>query len=134
VFLSHATQNRAFATRLAAVLRGHKVPVWYSRTNLVGAQEWHDEIGKALKRCDWFIVILTPSATSSVWVKRELLVALQDARFHERILPVLYRPCDPDPLSWTLSSMQRVDFTHGFDRGCRDLLKVWGLGYDPSKR
>lgn len=58
VFLSHASQDEAFATELAAELRRHNVPVWYSATNIVGAQQWHDEIGSALDRCDWFVVIL----------------------------------------------------------------------------
>ncbi|MDE0040336.1 MAG: hypothetical protein OXU77_22650 [Gammaproteobacteria bacterium] len=42
------------------MLREHGVPVWYSDTNIRGAQQWHDEIGAALRRCDWLIVVLTP--------------------------------------------------------------------------
>jgi hypothetical protein len=34
----------------------------YSRTNLVGAQQWHDEIGAALQCCDWFAIVLSPNA------------------------------------------------------------------------
>ena len=60
VFLSHALQDRRLATRLAGILRAHGGPVWFSRTSIVWAQQWHDEIGVALKRCDWFLVLLTP--------------------------------------------------------------------------
>ena len=49
VFLSHSSRNRVFAIKLAEVLRHHHVPVWFSETNLVGAQQWHDEIGRALQ-------------------------------------------------------------------------------------
>ena len=56
VFLSHASADRAFADRVADVLRRHGIPVWYSPTNILGAQQWHDEIGAALKRCDWWVV------------------------------------------------------------------------------
>lgn len=73
------------------MLRRHGLGVWYSRTNLVGAQQWHDEIGKALGRCDWFIVVLSEHAVKSRWVKRELLYALRNARFDDHIVPVLYR-------------------------------------------
>ena len=38
VFLSHSSLDQAFVTSLAEVLRGHGIPVWYSRTNIVGAQ------------------------------------------------------------------------------------------------
>ena len=47
------------ATRLAETLREYAVPVWYSETNLVGTQQWHDEIGKALERCEWFLIMDT---------------------------------------------------------------------------
>ena len=57
-FLSHSSKDRKMAQRVAATLRNHGVPIWYSETNLVGAQQWHDEIGKALERCDWFLIIL----------------------------------------------------------------------------
>lgn len=73
VFLSHASEDREFADSLAEVIRRHGVPVWYSQTNIIGAQQWHDEIGDALRRCDWFTVILSPQSVESRWVKWELL-------------------------------------------------------------
>jgi hypothetical protein len=129
VFLSHSDRDRPFVTRIATILRRHGIPVWYSRTNIRGAQQWHDEIGAALRRCDWFVLILSPNAVESVWVKRELLFSLQQNRFADRIIPALYQPCDYERLSWTLSLLQMVDFTQPFDQGCRDLLRVWGVGY-----
>ncbi len=132
VFLSHATADRKFADDLAGVLRAHGVPVWYSRTNLVGAQQWHDEIGHALARCDAFVVVLSPDAVGSQWVRLEFLYALTDRRYRERIVPVLLRPCATRELSWTLDAIQRVDFTADVDQGYRDLLRVWGLGYDKT--
>lgn len=65
-----------------------------------------------------------------MWVKRELLYALQQNRFADRIVPVLLEACDYDRLSWTLPSLQIIDFTASFDVGCSALLRVWGLGYD----
>ena len=105
VCLSHASADRAFTTRLARVLRDHGVPVWYSDTNILGAQQWHDEIGAALRRCDWFVVVLTPEAVGSSWVERELVFCLQQRRFDGRIAPILYRPCNHADLSWTLASL-----------------------------
>lgn len=129
MFLSHAHQDRGFASHLAETLRRHGVPVWYSRDRIRGAQQWHDEIGKALNRCDWFAVLLTPSAVRSDWVKRELLFALQEKRYQERIVPLLHRECRYDRLSWTLDGMQHIDFRAKFETGCRELLRVWGIGY-----
>jgi hypothetical protein len=132
VFLSHSSLDQQFATELAGVLRRHGIPTWYSEINIVGAQQWHDEIGEALRRCDWLVVLLSPNSVESIWVKREVLFSLKDHRYDERIVPVLYQPCDYDQLSWTLSLLQIVDFTQGFENGWRQLLRVWGIGYRPQ--
>ena len=132
VFLSHSSADRAFTTNLAEVLGRHGIPVWYSDTNILGAQQWHDQIGAALQRCDWLVVVLTPDAVASTWVKRELIYCLQQDRFDDRIAPVLYRSCNYDELSWTLTSLQMIDFRVDFDAGCRELLRIWGVGYAPA--
>lgn len=129
VFLSHSNLDRPFATAIVETMRRHGIPVWYSQTNILGAQQWQDEIGAALKRCDWFVLVLSPDSVKSIWVKRETLFALNDNRYAERIIPLLYHSCDFDQLSWTLSLLQMIDFRQDFDEGCRDLFRVWGLGY-----
>jgi hypothetical protein len=128
-FLSHAAADRPFVRRLAEVLRDYRIPCWYSEDALVGAHQWHDQIGRALRKCDWIVLVLSPRSIRSRWVKRELLYALDDPRYEERIIPVLYRACNSDRLSWVLRSFQRVDFTQDFDRGASALLRVWGKRY-----
>ena len=132
IFLSHSDRDRQFVMALADMLRRHGLPVWYSRTSIRGARQWHDEIGAALNRCDWFVLVLSPSAVASIWVKRELLFSLEQERFEGKIIPVLFQPCDYERLSWALSAIQMIDFTQTFEQGCRDLLQVWGVGYQPA--
>ena len=129
VFLSHSSTDHPFVIKLAKVLQRHGIPIWYSDTDIRGAQQWHDEIGAALRRCDWFALVLSPAAVASMWVKRELLFSLQQDRFEGRIVPIIHRQCPHDELSWTLSQIQMIDFEHDFDQGCRDLLRIWGTGY-----
>lgn len=132
VFLSHSDTDRDFALRVSETLGCHGIPVWYSRTNILAAQQWHDEIGAALERCDWFLLLLTPRAVGSTWVKRELLFALSEPRFEGRIIPALFEPCDYKRLSWTLAGFQHVDFVNAsYDDACRELLRVWRVGYRP---
>lgn len=98
-FLSHSSGDQEFVSKLVEVLRHHGIPVWYSKTNILGAQQWHDEIGNALKRCDWFFVVLSPDSVDSMWVKRELIFALQQNRFENKIVPIIYQHCDYEQLS-----------------------------------
>jgi hypothetical protein len=132
VFLSHSNHDRDFVDSLANVMRRHGVPVWYSQTNIMGAQQWHDEIGAALRRCDWFVIILSPQSVESEWVKHELMYVFRHNRLRNRIVPVLHQKCDPEQLSWMLPEFQMIDFTSNFADGCRSLFRVWGLGYMDS--
>lgn len=131
VFLSHSSKDRAFVLRLAKVLESHKVSYWYSAAHIAGAKQWHDEIGRALGTCNWFLVVLTPHSVRSQWVKRELLYALNDERYHERIIPLLYKDCKFSDLSWTLPEFEFVDFTNDFEFGCQRLLQIWNITMKP---
>lgn len=128
VFLSHSSKDADTADQIAKVLQRHGVPVFYSPTNILGAQQWHDEIGAALQRADWFVILLSPHAVKSKWVKHELMYALLNNQFDERIVPLTLKKCDHAKLSWTLPAYQFIDFSKEFDTGCRELLCLWGIG------
>ncbi len=132
VFLSHASQDRAFVLRLIKVLDRHKVSYWYSAAHIAGAKQWHDEIGKALTQCNWFLVVLTPNSVRSHWVKRELLFALNETRYNEKIIPLLHKPCKYARLSWTLGEFEFAEFLTDFEQGCKNLMRVWGIRYRPE--
>lgn len=132
LFLSHASEDRVSAETIANVLRNHGVPVWYSETNIRGAQDWHDEIGKALGRCDWFLLLLSEQSIGSTWVKRELNYALRHGQYDDQILSVKLVPCDAEQLSWTLDEFQIVTANGNWDNAFADILRTWGLGFDPQ--
>src|SRR5437773_8008065 len=102
VFLSHASRDHTQAKRLRDLLVAHGIKVWFSPHHIRGAQQWQDEIGEALARCGWFILMLSPNAVKSMWVKRELNYALIQERYERRIIPLLFKTCDISALSWTL--------------------------------
>jgi hypothetical protein len=99
--------------------------VWFSPHHIRGAQQWQDEIGAALARCTWFMVLLTPHAAKSMWVKRELNYALIEQRYDGCIIPLLFKDCDLRALSWTLPQFQCIDFTEDYWEACDQLLHVW---------
>jgi hypothetical protein len=129
LFVSHSSRDHRFAVRLVHVLQAHGVRCWFSPRHIVAAQQWHDEIGRALGRCDWFLVILSPHGVRSAWVKRELMFALNSPQYRGRIVPLLRRPCQHQRLSWTLEQSQFVDFTGTSENGLRALLRIWGVAY-----
>ena len=135
LFISHANADRKFLERLSKLLADHHLRFWHSRKDIRGAQQWHDEIGAALRKCDWFLLVLSPSVLKSKWVKRELAFALQENRYNDRIVPIIARRCDFGKLSWTLPSFEVVDFSKDFAKGCEELLRIWNIRYQGlSKR
>ncbi len=129
IFLSHSSDDQAFAMHVADTLRQHGLVVWYSPTNITAAQQWLGEIGAALERCDWFIVILSPNSVKSRWVKYELNDAILQDRFDGKIVPLRYAHCRERDLSWVLPQLQIVDFTTSHDDGFAQLLRVWQIDY-----
>lgn len=129
VSLSHSAKDKRFLKRLSGVLRDHEVPVWFSEHGIRGAAQWHDEIGAALARCDWMIVILSPAAIASRWVKREVTHAIEEPRYDGRIIPVRISACEAKELSWVLPQIQTIDFIGRFDEACRELFGIWGIRY-----
>ncbi|HEY7724500.1 MAG TPA: toll/interleukin-1 receptor domain-containing protein [Anaeromyxobacteraceae bacterium] len=133
-FLSHASQDRSFASRLAATLERHGVSVWYSADAVRGSQEWQNEIGRALGSCRWFLLLGTRAACRKPkgkpwWVRREVIYALGNRRYEGRIVPLLREKADLGRLSWFLPQIQYVDFRRDYDEGCRRLLQTWNKAY-----
>ena len=133
VFLSHSSSNRTVASAFAETLRNHGVPVWYSKTNIMTAQLWQDEIGRALRRCDWFIVLVSSAAIASTWVKRELSYALNHSQYDDHIMPVMIESCDYEQLSWTLGVFQMADLNGNPEEAYEQILQAWGIGLDRDK-
>ena len=129
LFISHSSRDRIFVERIVYELRRHGLACWYAPSEILGAQQWQDEIGRALRRCNWFIIVLSRNALRSKWVKRELAYVLDDNRYDGRILAIVKTPGDYSGLSWTLSAIQQVDFSGKFSDGFVSLLRVWGVIY-----
>ncbi|MGA2052605.1 MAG: toll/interleukin-1 receptor domain-containing protein [Opitutales bacterium] len=133
IFLSHASHDRAKADLVAKVLRAHGLKVWYSKTHIVGAVQWQDDIGEALKRCDWFVLLLSRKSVSSIWVQRELKFAFQQPRYENHIIPLLLEKCNFEKLSWILSSIQMVSMSRFTKPTWTALLRALKTKFDPAR-
>lgn len=95
-FVSHAHADNALCDRYVAALRAHGLDVWYDRTNLQSGSVLSAEIERELQARGAFIVLLSPAAVASYWVRLEI-DAFRDlaARDPSRIvLPVRIAPCE----------------------------------------
>jgi hypothetical protein len=128
LFLSHSHHDRAFTRKIAADLRRHGIRIWFSERNIRGAHRWLTEIGAALERCDWMIVILTPDAVRSHWVSEEVGFALGEKRYRGRVIPLVLKKCEPKKVAWPLANIQNVP-ARPYKDALRQLLAIWGVTY-----
>lgn len=71
VFLSYSRNQQAYARSLAEHLRQRGVPVWVD-DDLVAGDRWERVIQERIDRCAALVVVMTPDAEESDWVRREV--------------------------------------------------------------
>src|SRR5512147_269526 len=89
IFISYSRRDQEFVTRLASDLDAHVAGVWFDQSAIQAGEKWHDEILKGIHECKAFILVLSPDAMESRYVREEVNKALE---FGKRIFPVIYRP------------------------------------------
>jgi formylglycine-generating enzyme required for sulfatase activity len=128
VFVSHSSQDRDFVEReIVRPLQQRGVEVWYARDSIQTADQWERCILKGLEGSEWFLVVMSPRAAASRWVKAEVDWAVNHRREPGRIVPVLMEECSLEKFHLFLPQLQHIDFTDGPDEARRKLLAVWGL-------
>src|SRR5690348_15001974 len=107
IFVSHSHLDNNFVTKLAQNLRrvlSDETAVWYDVLGLHGGETWWDKILEELTARDVFMLVLSPDAMSSRWVRLEINTALNEGKF---ILPLLYRDCT---IRADLKTIQTISF------------------------
>jgi len=131
VFISYATVDAQFAHRLADNLRRLSVPVWIAPESIRPGEGWVEAIERGLAESSHMVVLLTPAALESEWVRKETDVAIaQERRGRIRVIPLDVEPCEVPLL---LSSYQMVSFRRDYDAGLSQLVDILGVSVTPSQ-
>jgi formylglycine-generating enzyme required for sulfatase activity len=127
VFISHATADAAFAHLLAGDLRAEGWRVWIAPESIRAGEKWVEAIDRGLEESGSFLVVLTPAAVASRWVRTETSAAIgMEHRDLIRFLPLDVAECQP-PALWT--QYQYLPFRESYEVGLDELLR-W-LEQDP---
>ena len=119
VFVSHSHADAELAARISEALQEMGLDVWDSDLNLLPGDNWAAEVARALEESDAMVVLLTPDAINSPWVRREMEYALGAKRYSNRLIPVAIgnRDCIPtNDIPWIVRQMPWVE------------LEDWGQG------
>ena len=133
VFVSYSRAESAFAEKLAQDLRAIGLHVWLDQAEIAPGADVVATINRGLAGAQWLVVVLTPDALASTFVRREVNAALllYDRGKLAGVVPVLAKPCDPDTIPPLWAELQRVDATHDYDQAVIDLLGAFASTLPP---
>ena len=96
VFISHSHTDAELAARVSDALERSGFQVWNPDRELLPGDNWAGEVARALEESEAMIVLMTPAAADSPYVKREIEYALGAKNYSNRLIPVVVG--DPDQL------------------------------------
>jgi hypothetical protein len=105
IFISYSSKDQGFVNQLyeRLVASGHRA--WLNTESIPKGEHWHEEMVKALEETDLMILVLSPDATKSKWVKEEWKTFLT---MQKTILPILHRE-GKVPRSLNALQMTKID-------------------------
>lgn len=106
IFLSYSSSDIIFVRYLKGLLENEGFLVWIDEAEIVSGDRWWPTIERQIEACAAFLVVMSPNATSSEWVEREILKAQKEKR---PVYPVLL---NGEPWAM-LANRQYVDMRQG---------------------
>jgi hypothetical protein len=80
--------------------------VWDSESELFPGDNFASRIAEALESADAMVVLISPDALASQWVKHEIDFALGSSRLSGRLIPVIVR--STERLPWILQKLKTI--------------------------
>lgn len=123
VFISHASEDKNSATRIAEAIQDAGGKVWFDEFELKPGDSIKETIEAGLRSSDLMVLLLSPSAIKSDWVKLEWDYAL-NRQLRQRnisVVPVKVEECEIPP---QLANRKHLDLTTDPQRGIDKLVEL----------
>lgn len=129
VFISHSSQDKRFVRTLKDDLNENGIETFFDEDSLEFGDSLKERLDVALDESSHFVIILSPNAVNSNWVKYELTGAtkLFDSKTLKKIIPIKYRECE---VPESISGLIYADLSSENVRRNDDHVKFIGDGYD----
>jgi len=109
IFLSYSRGDWQFTSWLSSVLEAAGHRTWLDERGISGGADWRGSITSAIDAAKAVVVVVSPEALASTWVRREIEYA---EHMRIPIVPVMARSADlPSWYQLAFGALQRIDLT-----------------------
>ena len=121
VFLSYSRDDKKIADRLGSDLSSHGIDIWIDDKNISLGESILSGIQEGLNSSDYLLLLLTPKAIASQWVKTEWLTKFskQVQSGSIQVIPLMMEDCE---LPLFLLDRKYADFRKSYEDGLSTLL------------
>ena len=126
IFLSHSTEDKPLARRIATDLRDHGIEVWFDEWEINVGDSISQKIQQGLQDADYVAVLLSKHSVASGWVDKEWQSRIgQEATTRKTIiLPLKAEDCELPPL---LADKAFADFAADYDTALAKVVQAVGI-------
>ncbi|MEA3345008.1 MAG: toll/interleukin-1 receptor domain-containing protein [Chloroflexota bacterium] len=113
VFISHTQHDDVLARKIADALQESGLDVWDDRYIMPG-DNWAEKVSQALEESQAMVVLISPEALQSKWVRREIEYALGKKDYSRKLIPVFVGPRDSIPeekVPWILRRLKTIELS-----------------------
>ena len=116
VFISYAHADQDVARRVTQSLRKNGLSVWSSEEEIVPGDNWAAKMAQGIEEAEAIVVLLSPSALSSRFVRSEIDYALGKKELKGKLIPVWLSAEDStqqESFPWILRHLQIIQLPDG---------------------
>lgn len=131
IFVSYASEDRKVAERLVTLLENEGYECWIDKSAISKGGDYGEIIPDAIEKCDVFLLLLSKNTQDSIWVPKELNLAL---RGRKKVLPFVLDAVKLNrSFDFKLENVQRIDANRRFNKAFEELKEALAE-VEPKKR
>ena len=106
VFISYSSKDQCYADFIKRALESNKISCWMAPGSIASGSNYAKEIPNAIRNCRVFVLLLSQAAQMSVWVPKELDLAVNEGK---TVIPYMIEECQIlDEFNFYLIGAQRL--------------------------
>lgn len=120
VFISYSRDECEIVLRLHHMLTEDDIECWIDYDQIAGGTSYIERIPKSIKNCSTFLLILSEKSQNSMWIPKELSIAIS---YKKRIIPFhIDHSVITDEFEFSLADVQIIEAADNFQMAYKKLI------------